>query len=237
MKASSVVCAKFQFELRYSHILDFRDQYKAVIAPYLKLASGFQILNQQALEEHVRLEFIDTAASIEVRWDRMILLSEGDMDRMKPKGFLPSKIFWEIYDKLSSLESFGQFANYIASVQGVDVKEIGSSESNTGFLEEYFNKGKLASWIAKNELLDLAFIVEVKTPEGVEVTITLGPFHGAKDIQRRGLIPFRSDSLSQLPSAEGRMIDTKIVRRGGIANHTEFVQCIKIAQSYHDKMS
>lgn len=237
MNPSSVLCAKFQFELRYSHVLDFRDQYKAVIAPYLKLASGFQILNQQALEEYVRLEFADSAASIEVRWDRMILLSEGDLDRMKPKGFLPSKIFWEIYDKLSNLESFGQFANYIASVQGIDVREIGSSESNNGFLDEYFSKGKLASWIGKDELLDLAFIVEVKTSDGIEVTITHGPFHGVKDIQRRGLIPFKSESLSRLHSAEGRMIDTKLVRRGGSADHAEFVQCIKIAQSYHAKMN
>jgi hypothetical protein len=237
MKASSVVCAKFQFELRYSHILDFRDQYKAVIAPYLKLASGFQILNQQALEEHVRLEFIDSSASIEVRWDRMILLSEGDLDRMKPKAFLPSKIFWEIYDKLSKLNSFGLFANYIASVQGVEVMSIGSQQCNDSFSQEYFVQKKLASWIGKDELLDLAIMVEVKTPDGIEVLITHGPFHGIKDIQKRGLIPFKSESLSHLFSAEGRMVDIKIVRRGATAEHADFVQCIKIAQSYQEKMN
>lgn len=48
---------KFQFEIRYTNKLNFNSVAREVIAPIIKLQSNIDIINQEQLEEQIKLDF------------------------------------------------------------------------------------------------------------------------------------------------------------------------------------
>jgi hypothetical protein len=104
----NVFCAKFQFEVRYTHILDFNQIGRGIIAPFVKLSTGFNIGNEGTVEELIRLEFAHDKFAMEFRWDRAFVYTEGDLSRFNEETS-SINIFFKILKKLKDHQSFGIF--------------------------------------------------------------------------------------------------------------------------------
>ena len=208
-----ILCPKFQLEIRYTHILNFSSISREIVAPFIKLCSNFNVINEGTLEESLRLEFLEDAFWIEFRWDRAILLTEGDLSRFDDENS-SIKTFFDILKIFRQQNSFGVIKNYLQLVFLVKTSKESAQEVLSKFKDDYLND-KIYKFV-KNPS-DLSVVIE-KSTEGMFESVTLGPYL-YKDIAMRGLLPFKSSGLESLnhPDAHGRMVLQQIVE-----NTTEY---------------
>lgn len=223
---SEVQCLKFHFEVRYTHILNFSTVIKEILSPYLKLASSFIIGNQGTLEESYRLDFEEDSLWFDCRWDRMIFLSERNIDRFKEENS-PIKFFFEIADKLAKRETFGIYTNYIVIVDLLKVTdqtfEQVRDEMKSGYLT-----------IKTDELIknpdDIAITLQ-KNTKNKDITLGFGPF-SQNDIIERKLIPFKSQELLNILEASGKLMEVKIFEKTGEINFSLFKELLSLINGY-----
>lgn len=173
---------KLQIEIRFTPILDFSLKYKSILSPYLKL-TNFSIQNFGAAEESCVLIFKDEPhIRIDARWDRLIyVVHSTDKNAFEVKS--PIIYFFEIYDKLSKSESFGQLNDFL--VASWHLKP--SADDNKNAAISYAN-----TWIKKEptitdfSLNDVAIVYETKKGESEIFKLQFGPFKAA-DIKTFGL--------------------------------------------------
>ena len=103
---------RIQFEIRYTHILNFSTIIKEIISPFIKLGDNFNISNQGSLIEGIKINFEKEKFSIECLWDRMILITQEDIDQLGDQN-ATIKVFFDIYNKLKEYPSFGEIRNYL----------------------------------------------------------------------------------------------------------------------------
>src|SRR4051812_39699224 len=102
---------KTQFEIRYTAILDFASRYKSIVSPFLKL-STFSIQDLGMLEEHIQLGFTKDSFTLDLRWDRMIFTTQVKISNLYEKSG-PTSSYFEIFERLKALDSFGQVQNIL----------------------------------------------------------------------------------------------------------------------------
>jgi hypothetical protein len=219
-------CLKIHFEVRYTHILNFSFVIKEILGPYLKLASSFSISNQGTAEESYKLDFSDDSFSIDFRWDRMIFLSERNIERFKEENS-QIQIFFEVAEKLKSKDTFGVFTNYVYLVDMLKVIDNSFDKIKADIQTEFLTKN--TDRIINNPD-DLAIVLE-KNGKNKNINITFGPF-SESDINARNLIPFKSQELIELKNSSGILIELKIFEKTGIFNLALLKELISITNSY-----
>ncbi len=223
---AEVQCLKFHFEVRYTHILNFSTVIKEILAPYLKLATSFSIGNQGAPEESYRLDFEEDSFSIDCRWDRMIFLSERNLDRFKEENS-QIEVFFEIAEKLTKRDTFGIFTNYLVLVDLLKVMDKKFEQIKDEIKSDYLT-------IKTDEIIknpdDIAITLQ-KIFKNKVITLIFGPF-SQNDIVDRKLIPFKSPELLKLIETSGVLMEIKIFEKTGEVNFTLFKEIITIINSY-----
>ena len=219
-------CLKFQFEVRYTHILNFSSIIKDILGPYLKLASSFSISNQGVAEESYRLDFEEDSFWVDFRWDRMIFLSERNIDRFKHDNS-QVQIFFDIAEKLKQKETFGVISHYILLADLLKVIDRPFQEIKGEIKTEYLttNTDKII-----NEPDDLAITLQ-KNDRNKDITITFGPF-AKNDIEARKLIPFKSPELLEHMNSSGVLIELKTFEKTGTVNYALFKELINLTYNY-----
>lgn len=202
---SELINAKFQFEIRYTYILDFESHYKSILSPYLKLATGMEIHGQNTRNEYIKLLFEEDGFSIDCRWDRMVFVSEDKLDNIKKNQSSLNKIFYEIFETISSLPSFGGVTNYVMVANGIKILENSAfDEIVENFIDQYLTD--VASSHFKGSNKDVAISTDY-TRNGIEISERFGPYNFKEDISRQKLLPFSKDGdNSDLHSNHGYMI-------------------------------
>lgn len=221
---------KFQFEVRYTNILNFSLTARNVVSPFLKLAKSFNIFNQGMLEEQIKLNFDDDAFAIDLRWDRIILIAEKDISRFSDNNS-PVKTFFQILDKLSKESSFGVITNYLFWVTLVKIMPENYSAILANFKKNNLNPN-VDIFIQDPD--DISIVLEKK--DGQKLTsIAIGPF-SQTDIINRGLIPFKSPELQGLINSVGLIMELKIFESSSSVDFTIFKELIRLTTNQYSKL-
>ena len=212
--------AKFQFEIRYTNILNFGPVAREIISPYLKLASGFRINNQGLLEEEIKLDFDLGNFSIDVRWDKMVILSENNMLQYNDENSNLG-IAFSILDKLSNSSSFGSIKNYILLATCL----ISAKDTHSNSLDRFRDKFFVKNCFQHFKPSDYAVIFEKEEDEKL-TTLTLGPYSN-KDLVFRNIKSIGYVDTNSENDINGFMVDIKIFEPISKIKHKTFVELTK----------
>lgn len=229
------ITAKFQFEIRYTPILNFQSIYRELLAPYIKLSSGFRINNKNQDSEYITIVFEEEGVHIDCRWDRLILLTQGDHQSIiDPDGL--SKIYFEIFEKLKTNDSFGIINNYIAVASGVTThkqSDIKLEQVKKNFIEYYFQNSISKRLESKNQP-DPAIIFDFVDNDGNDNNLSIGPYDYDKDFKKRNLAPYNSEKFESLKSNYGYMVEYKITSTDSRVDLTTISSFFKKLDSFYD---
>lgn len=204
---NDLIIPKFQFEIRYTYILDFDSRYKSIMSPYLRFASGMQLHGQGTRNEYVKLLFDEHGYSIDCRWDRMVFVYEGDINNLKNPQSALKKFFFEIFDQISSLDSYGKTNNFLLVANGIKLTEDESFENIVGkFNDNYLNQNTFQHFDGNDK--DTAIITEY-IKDGISITQTFGPYNHSADLNKQNLIPFGEVIDTELNTKNGYMMQFK----------------------------
>lgn len=216
---SNIINAKFQFEIRYTYILDFESHYKSILSPYLKLASGMEIHAQNTRNEYIKLLFIEDGYTVDCRWDRMVFVSEEPLENLKNKQSSLNKVFFDIFKKISSLPSFGKITNYLMLSNGLIIIDNSSFDDLVEkFTDDYFTQKIKSNFI--NSPKDSAISIEYRK-ESQNILQQFGPFNGKKDLEKHNLRVFNEAdrSLTDLENKQGYLIQVKLFEESNSINY------------------
>jgi hypothetical protein len=160
-----------QLEIRYTHILDFKDHYISIISRYLIIDDvKFVVNGQGSMEESVILTFPGNSHQIDFRFDRLIFRYEGEIDLIK-KQMGPTKFFFDILDELQKVKTFGEIKQVLMNVKSVRLLEGSKEEIVKKFKEKFLKKE-----VDIIESDDYAVTVEKKVSNSEFHNLTFGPF-------------------------------------------------------------
>ena len=227
----NILCPKFQFEARYTHILNFNVVAREIISPYLKLATGFNISNQNLLEESIRLNFDTDDFAIEFRWDRAFIIGERNINRFDDENSA-IKVFFDILTKLRNSSYFGRFTVCIYLAFLVKISNDSREKILANFKEKYFKPDIKNILDSPN---DLAFVLEKKITDSLTETVTVGPYSEEDNITHN-LFPFDSSELEMLHSSDkqGKMVQLKIIENTSTVTFKTFKELIKTTNRYSE---
>lgn len=187
-----------QFEIRYTHILNFSTAYKELVTPYLALCD-FSVSNANTLEEFIVMRFDKEGYLIDFRWDRLILLSEGERnDLKKPQG--PFFIYFQLFSELKSLKTFGKVINAVLSETALNEDEGNLILIKKKFKETFF----LPNYALKYEDFDEDYSITTEFEKnGKRLQVMFGPFDYKKDVATHGLSPIYRKKPESFESLRG----------------------------------
>lgn len=176
-----------QFEIRYSHILNFKTLFSSIATPYVSLTIEFSITNQNTHEEGYRFNFPNELYSFEFRWDRLIIIIQGDPSFLLNKDS-PLKIAQEILEEL--LKSGSIITNHLIESIGVSLlDDDGIENTQDAFFSTYLSPQAIT---LLNEVNDVSIQLESNKEDIVE-SLSFGPYT-SKDIEKHKIIPLSLDT-------------------------------------------
>lgn len=216
---------KTQFEIRYSTILNFENEYKAIISPYLKFCE-FNINNIDSLEEFIVLTFKSEKYTIDCRWDRIILLAEGDREDLK-KQQGPFFTFFEIFNKFKDLPTFGKVQNILLAEWNLIEFDHELADLKDKFRKDYLsNKSFSISREFENEDFSVTYTFG-DTREKFQ-RVTFGPYIPDKDIPNYNLTPISKKLNPDLKSAKGILTESFYFEKANDATFDTFKKANKL---------
>jgi len=227
--------SRFQFEVKYSPILNFSSAYKELFSPYLKLASAFKIHGHNTHQERIDLIFDDENFHIDARWDRLIFVTEGDLGKFSKSNAI-TKLYFEILNKIESLNTFGQVNNYVAHAVGVRTKEDLAREKIINNMKSNFLKDEVLKFTPNQVDTDIAITFDFEHDD-MSHSISIGPYFFESDLMKRNLSPFKTEELSHLNSCNGYMIEYKVsenIKSVNIKNLQKFIANLESEYSKFD---
>jgi len=193
--------AKLHFEVSYSKILNFQQESRKILSPYLRLAE-VNISNIDTSEEHIVLIFKEENYFIDARWDRLILTYEGELDSVEDFSHI-TKHFLEILHKVAKLETFGKIINAILARFLINEMEGDDKTVKREFRKKYYT-GNVPSLEGEEE--DLAIVIENKKDKDY-TKISFGPFDASKDIPRLKLYLINPSLRSNIVEKKGLLFE------------------------------
>jgi hypothetical protein len=174
----------FQYEIRYNIVLDFSNHNRGLLAPYVKLAKRLGVDKQNNTgEEVLTLHFEDDFYNISVYWDRVVVKSEGDINKFKNSNSIISTPFFDIYNKITKIPTFGASANHLIHFIAINPIEKEPFEILNTFKEKYLNPHSLNRYGNFND-----FCIVTENRDGIEeLKIEHGPYFGIEDLEKRNL--------------------------------------------------
>ncbi|HVX28442.1 MAG TPA: hypothetical protein VHB70_18990 [Parafilimonas sp.] len=216
---------KVQLEIRFTSILDFRLHFKTIVSPYLKLFE-FQIQNGDTYQERISLFSRDEGYFIDLRMDRMLLVSENRLHNFfEPSG--PMYHFLKIFDKVKALESFNEMSLMLFAQWGVILKEGNDEKIQSNFIEKYFKEvPKPIDATLKDIGIQIDYVIKDE-----EVKLKAGPFVPEKDIKNFQLNSIASDKPQDYSGTTGLFYEIISTKK---ANDTDLASFKKMDKTCTD---
>lgn len=193
-----------QFEVRYTHILNFNQIIRETLSPYLRMTTSFNFANQGRFEESLRINFEEEYYSIDCRWDRLIFVCEGDPNRFSRSGST-IKIFWEILQRLTELSTFGALRQSLFVSHEINLIDFTYSEILQKLKDKFLTKETERIMSEPNEM---AIILE-KGSKAKQITITFGPYTNA-DNKKYSLFPFKGPTNEETKGKFGTFLKFQV---------------------------
>lgn len=197
----------WQFEIRYSPILNFKQVISSVLTPFIALAQQFHVDNENSYEERYRLDFSNSRYRILLGWDRIVLIYEGKLDGLDGPNSIVQEPFFNLYSKLSGLDDFGAVKDVLLYAVLVNFNDLDRTENFNNFIEKYNNPKTLAILPESN---DIGFVLEKKTDETF-TSVIHGPYIGIEDLKARNAMP-KFTSIEEYDEKLGEMAEIKIFK-------------------------
>ena len=193
---------KYQFEIRYTNILNFNDIYREIASPYLKVAD-FVINRNLDGSEYIVLHFKDEKVMIDVRWDRIIFTVEGKREDMDASAG-PLYYYFEILDKIAESPAFGKFKN--AVLGRWQLLELESDvEVVKAFSKKFLTDKNIFVGEEGYDLADIMVTLNFGDPQTKSMKINYGPFKPEVDIVGQNLLLFTPTKDEEL-NAKNRIL-------------------------------
>jgi hypothetical protein len=192
---------RLQYNIDYTHILTFKEEYKSAIIPYFGLDNlRYGIDNENSINESIRLIFMSETIALFIRKEGITFLFEGDVDDLRnPTGV--SKFFWDIYEKIKLFKGYKKTNRHsliVHAVKIMDKTEVEGILSST----PYFTVNPFGS------LNEFATNYEFKKDDK-SYKFTFGNF-SEKDIKIHDMTPFKTEFNKDLIDNLGVMCKLEI---------------------------
>jgi len=187
---------RLQYNIDYTHILTFKDEYKYVVLPYFGFDNlRYAIDNENTNNESFRLIFVSDNIAFFLRKEGLTFLFEGDTDDIKnPTGVI--KFFWDIYEKIKDLKGYKKTIRHSLIVHAVQILE---KDNIKNILEDcpYYKINPFG------KVEEFAISHEFKKDER-SYKFVFGNY-SEKDIKNHDLTPFKSEFNKDLIDNLGLM--------------------------------
>jgi hypothetical protein len=206
-----------QLEVRYTHLIDFRNIYKSIVQPYTKLGK-WEINNADTYQEYIVLRFEDEGYFIDFRWDRIVFVAEGKKENLfEING--PLIFFQNMIDQLMKLEDFGKITAAILAEWLVLEIDKTEEEVVKDFRERFF--GTKLPLATDYTFVDVGIIEEFKNVDS-EIKLQFGPFRPTEDIPRLKIQPLLSKNKNVFNDKRGILIQAVITDKDIIPDYNHF---------------
>lgn len=222
----------FQFEVRYSHILNFSQVARKILSPYVKLATGIRVEHQSTFQEKIILTFEDMNYYISIDWDRIIIRGQEDLDLYCKDNSPIEMPFFNILERIKTLEEFGNIDSVLFAT--TFLSKIDESEASIlqSFNDKYLSDS--SKRILSGNHNDVAIILDKKLDEE-NTHVSYGPYFGLSDLLRRPLSPVNIDALGDI-NFNGEILEYKYFKNAKSINFSDFVKIVNNAKKMADRL-
>jgi len=161
-------------------------------------------------EEYIVLTFNNEPCAIDVRWDKIIFYTTQNKVSSLFEKNGPSSSFFEIFERLKALDSFGQVKNALLAIWWLN-----ESLTQPQYLEKYVKK--LVN-VEGFSLDDIGIIEEYTNKDKELVKVEHGLFKPDKDLPRFGI----ADADGELKKKSGQFVHLIMVKKSIAPNIEEF---------------
>lgn len=179
-----------------------------MVSPFLKLAT-FNIQGIGSPEEYIVLGFNNEPYAIDLRWDKIIFTTQRKVSSLFEKSG-PTSSYFEIFERLKALDSFGQVQNALLATWWVN-----ESLTKERYLEKYVKKQVK---VDEFDLDDIAIVEEYTNADKELVKVEHGFFKPEKDLQQYGII----DSDGEIKKKSGQFVQLIMVKKSITPSIDEF---------------
>ena len=120
-----MICPKLQFEVVYSPILNFNQVYREKIASFTRLANkiNVDVASENSLKETMRINFVEEEFAIHCNLDRIIFVTQGDLERFTKNAQSPIRIFFDMLTNIGQIDTFDKVKSYVYAVSYLNPME------------------------------------------------------------------------------------------------------------------
>lgn len=220
-----------QFEIRYFPIIAFREHYKELIAPFIT-KTIFTINNNGNPDEYITFTRKDQSTLIDVRWDRIVILIEGEnsllLDNQGP--------LFTMHQILEKIKKMPTFVTINASLydRAVLIQKDGLSlpQVKREFAEKYLRN--FEDYNVGGEDTEIAIVENVAVDGSKDIAFarTFGPFNFNNDVTNYRLSPIHNNPGIKFKDFTGLLVTATYTRK---LNTVEVLSGFKQSNDYFEE--
>jgi hypothetical protein len=214
---------KLQYNIDYTHILTFREEYKDAVLPYFGFDKlRYAIENENTNSEWIRLIFTIEKIALFIRKDGISIVFEGDVNDLKnTTGVM--KFFWDIYEKIKSFKGYKKTNRNSLIVHAVGILDAETSK-------ERLQKCPYFAINPFGALEEYAAVYDFQSErENRKYKFYFGNYSD-KDIKNHDLTPFQTEANEDLQSSLGVMCKLDIYEDSNSPTFSKFKSLLKDAE-------
>lgn len=213
---------RLQYNIDYTHILTFKDEYRAAVLPYFGFDNlRYGIDNENSINESIRMIFMTETIALFIRKEGITFLFEGDVTDLKNQtGVI--KFFWDIYEKIKLFKGYKKTNRHSLITHSV---EIMKKEE----VEEILKDCPCFKINPFGALDDFAANYEFKKAEKIFKFI-FGKY-SEKDIKTYDLTPFKTEGNKELFENVGIMCKLDIFEDCKTPSFSKFKSLLSEAEN------
>jgi len=226
-----ILAAAYQFEIRFTRILNFSNVINTSLSPFVAIASNINVENENTKDVRYTLDFAEAQYKIIIAWDRLVIRYEGKIESLCEANSPIEEPFFNLYDRITSLEEFGKTTDYLLYALMINKMEGNKADLLAAFMSKYYQAEKIKSILS--EPTDLAIIIDKKLKDDYTQVIH-GPYLGLDDLNARKAFPnyINPDKFDGL----GEMAEIKIFRKADKMNFSTFKLIFKESNQILNKL-
>ena len=212
---------RLQYNIDYTHILTFREEYKSAVLPVFGFENlSYSIDNENTINESIRLIFKTEAFGLFIRKEGITFLFEGDINDLRNQNGV-FRFFWDMYERITIFRGYKKTNRHSIIIHAVDILDKENSNdilTNCPYL-------KLNPF---GKLDEFAAIYNFKKEDKI-CKFQFGNY-SENDIKTHDLSPFETEFNNDLLANEGIMCKVEISEDCKAPSFSKFKTILKDAK-------
>lgn len=223
---------RIQYDIEYSHILTFQNEYKSKIASVFKEPSlRYGIENEGTIDESIKLIFIDLSIAIHCSKGALRIMYEGDPKDLFKGGSPQWNMLTQILNSIKEINGFGNIVRN--SIKAYAVKVFEDNQKPNEMKINTIEKSKFIKFSPFENLNEFAVIFESGNNEH-NSKIHFGNFSNL-DIEKFDLTPFDLNYNKDLFNKEGYIAEVTIKKNINSFSKSNFKDLINEIEKLIEK--